>query len=213
MILEVSRSEIVETLEEAKADLNYTGEDIEINFYIDKDGNILEGNVLFGEVERISYVVESGLESITISLDEGDKVTYKETSDNNANLKFISGSTEILDLKIYSSDSDFKADYKINVDGVKLSGKIEFTNIKESKSGVSFDYNFNIDTTVVGEKIDLGVSGNVKLELKDIDVFDTTDSVNINNLTDAEQKTITDNFIKAIDNLGLQDLIDEMDNL
>lgn len=205
---EVSKTEIVESLEEAKEDINYTGEDILIVVYANKDGNILEANLVVEDTKIVKYEVENGLKSITI--DDGEaKLIYKETSDNNYNLKFIESSTEMLDLKIYSSSSDFKADYNVNVDGVKLSGKIELTNVKENNNKTSFDYNFSIDTTVAGEKIDLAVNGSVSMEFTDISVFDTSSSVNINSLTESDQTAIMNNLMKAAQNLGLQDLIVE----
>lgn len=207
-VLGIDKSELESTLNEA-TEINDASDTI-IVLYTDNLNNVIAGEFLVENIKLISFncvnkefnlIMEAEGQALTISKDKNDLV----------NVKFNDGATDILDLLIENKKYDnIKIDYRINIEGSTYSGTIEETNIKRTTDNISSNIKLTFNTSVLGNPINLSLTGSSTLSKKNIESIDTTGSIKIDDMTEAEAGEFLQNINKILEKFGLQDLLSSM---
>lgn len=200
------KSAISSALNDALKEIDFNDyETVIMNLYTDSSNKVLAGTIVTSgeEVARFEDV-----DKFKINITGGDESFSIQENNDSYVLSFKDSGTEIINLKIYKSDKDFKMDYILNIDGVKANGVLGFSNIKETKTKVSGDFEFSFNMSFMGEKIDFALDGEYSLETGNIKTFDTSNSLKVEDLTEEEQMEIYTKMQSILGRLGLGDVLD-----
>lgn len=206
--LGISESDLETSLKE-KTDLSNTAK-IVIVLYTDNLNNVIAGELLSDDTKVLSFdcvnkefnfIMEAEGQALTISKDKNDLL----------NFKFNDSTTDIIELLLeIKNNKEAKLDYRFNIEGTTFNGTIEETIIKRTKDATSGDLNITFNTSILGKPINLAIKGDYAMVKESVSEIDTTGSIKMDDMTDAEAGEFLQNLNKILEKFGLQDLLTSM---
>lgn len=195
----LTEEELRNSLEE-EIDLgNYT--EIEMNLYVNGINNhIIAGNLTQNEEVLIRFTNQEEELNILIG-DEYEFMTITKI-DNTIDFSYNDYGDEILGFTIKSDDDSMEMSISAS-DTSDVTLNLKISNMASLSNSFGANITFGMIVEDASNSVDLELSGTISIEKKELDMPDTTNSVDINSLTEEELNTIYENLYTVIENLGL----------
>lgn len=203
-ISEITGLTVDEVKEEIEASEDYNiFSSMKVILYTDGFNNVIAGSIYEGENQIVKFDNVDKL-NLTITSDE-DSIIINEIDDY-VKITCIDNDEEIITLKIYEDGK--KVDYELNVEGTKVTGTIEVNNINKLENNrVSADFKFSVSVSILGEEINISLDGSISVAKEMNDVLDTTNSIEITELSDDEINQMYIKLNSLLERFELTDLI------
>ena len=194
----LTEEELRNTLEE---EINLDGfTETKINLYVNGiNNNIIAGNLMEEEEVLIRFTNQDKLDILIGDEYEFMTITKK---DNKIDFSYNSYGEEILGFMINSNDDSIELSIRAH-DTNDVTLNLKMSNL--ASTAVTFGANVTLGLTVEDESssVDLELDGTISIDKNDLDMPDTSNSIDINSLTEEEINTIYENLYTVIENLGL----------
>ena len=198
----LTSEEIRSSLEEDIDYSNFT--DIEINLFLNNKDDIIAGNLIENEEELIKFTIEDKLFDLFIG-DEYNSITMTK-EENTLNISYNKYEEEIFFISLTDEENKETIEYRTNSYGDDMIIKVELSNIKSSENSYSADIILDYSMTSYGVESKFNLEGNMEIVNAELDNIDTTNSVNVDNLTEEESLVFYENLLELLDRIGLTDL-------
>lgn len=198
----LTSEEIKSSLEEDIDYSNFT--DIEINLFLNNKDDIIAGNLIENEEELIKFTIEDKLFDLFIG-DEYNSITMTK-EENTLNISYNKYEEEIFFISLTDEENKETIEYRTNSYGDDIIIKVELSNIKSSENSYSADIILDYSMTSYGVESKFNLEGNMEIVNAELDNIDTTNSVNVDNLTEEESLVFYENLLELLDRIGLTDL-------
>lgn len=179
---------------------------IDVVLYATKLNEVIAGSLIEDSKEYIKF--DNVKNNININFkDEEDEIEIKvNIKEDIVTINVINAGAEVAKLVMTGDDENIKCDYEINYQG-KISGTLEFKNVKSSKDSGSGDFVFTINAGIMGQNINLKLDGNYSVNKGDIETLDPNESVDINSLSENDLMSIYAKLGSILEQFGLSDLL------
>ena len=198
----LTKEEIKTSLEE---EIDYSNfKEIKINLFINKQNDVIAGNLLEKEEELIKFTSQDELFDLFI----GDEYTNMKLSKegNTLNINYNEYEEEVFSLSLTTEENKEIIEFRTNSYSDEVIAKIELNNIKYNEDSYSADILLDCRMTSYGVESILNLEGDIEIINAKLDSIDTTNSVNIDNLTEEESLIFYENLLSLLDRMGLTDL-------
>ncbi len=146
--------------------------------------------------------------NITLWEDEGKIViTIKE---NEALLTIYNGNEEEGNILYTNKDGVINIEINSNSDGSRVQVNLELKAIDSSARKISMDFKLGIVVKEQSEKYDLTMEGKMSLAKSEVEVLNTTDSINIEDLSQKDEVKIRENIEKLLEKFNLANSFGEI---
>lgn len=200
----------VEELKEALKDIDDENSysNVKIILYTDALNNVIAGSIYEEETEIIKFDCVKKA-NVTIELEQ-TKLTLTEEEDF-VHITGTNGEEEKINLKLYEENNGLKIEYEIDSNGTRVTGIIEVKNRnKLSNNEIYSDFKFSANATILGKKYAVALDGSITLTKGELQIFDTTNSKKIEELTESELTKAYVKLSSILKRLGLSDLINSL---
>lgn len=201
----VSTSDIEKGLKDALKDINFSNfKTIDIILYTTKLNEIIAGSMVEDNIEYVKFTnVNKNLN--IIFTDNKDEIIIN-SKDDLTTIKCNNGNTELFSIDIKNSKDSIKIDFLLNYEG-KFIGTLELKNMKSSKDKTTGDFILSFKTSIFGEEMDFKIDGSYSVLKGEVESLDTTNSVDINTLSESEIMGIYSKLGSILERFGLSDLL------
>ena len=194
-----TEEEIRNTLEEEIDLSNYT--EAEMNLYVNGINNhIIAGNLTENEEVLIRFTNQNDELNILIG-DDYQNMTITKIG-NTIDFSYNDYGNEILGFTIKSDDDSMEMSISAS-DTSDVTLNLKISNMASLSNSFGANITLGMIVEDASNSVDLELSGTISIEKKELDMPDTTNSVDINSLTEEELNTIYENLYTVIENLGL----------
>ena len=126
--------------------------------------------------------------------------------ENTLNISYNKYEEEIFFISLTDEENKETIEYRTNSYGDDIIIKVELSNIKSSENSYSADIILDYSMTSYGVESKFNLEGNMEIVNAELDNIDTTNSVNVDNLTEEESLVFYENLLELLDRIGLTDL-------
>ncbi len=209
-IVKMSSDELKTSInEELKREKLTTLEYLETAIYVDNFNNFL-GLSLKDSDDVINLTLKN--DNLNLKISDENTSLIVETNNDDINIKFLENNESLIEFKINDSNSeDLDMDFVINAEESKLNGKLILNNIINTTDKVAASYDINIKTALDTNYLTL--KGDFSLEKKELDLFDTSGTVKIDDLSEEEVTNMYVKIMDIMDEFGITDLLDLKGNI
>lgn len=198
--------ELKEALKDTDNENSYSN--VKIILYTDALNNVIAGSIYEEETEIIKFDCVKKA-NVTIELEQ-TKLTLTEEEDF-VHITGTNGEEEKINLKLYEENNGLKIEYEIDSNGTRVTGIIETKNKnKLSNNEIYSDFKFSANATILGKEYAVALDGSITLTKGELQIFDTTNSKKIEELTESELTKAYVKLSSILKRLGLSDLINSL---
>ncbi len=204
LILANLSGEDKEDIKTSLKDVEYDGEDVEVVLYTNRLGAVIAGVLEIDKKEILEFDYLDKMLNATVK-DDSNKLVISESNDA-INVVYTEKVKEVLNLKFYKlEENKFKMDYAIESNGAIIDGTVELIDKNNNKSdSAAGDFKFNIGINDE-KKIDFTVEGSYEISKAPV-TFNATDSVKVEDISEAEMMNIYTKLSEVLNELGLTDI-------
>ena len=195
----LSKDELTEALQEEIDYSDYT--DITINLYTNNKNEIIAGNVTEQESALIRFTNQDNEFALFIG-DEYTNFTVDKI-DNVIDIAYNEYGEEILSLSLTNDDNTQKIEINVYDYGDTYTYGLELSNVEESENTCYADFKLDFYMESYEEEISFELDGNFELEKSELESIDTTNSVDIETLTEEQALVFYENLLNVLERLGL----------
>ena len=196
-----TKEEITHILEEEVDFTNY--EDIEIALYVKGLHNVIAGTLTEGKENLIRFTYQEEVLNMLIG-DEYSNATIN-VEDNIITLSYSEYGEEILNGVLNFGKEEKQIELTTNDYGDTITLRLTLSNLEEKKDSFQSDITIDLDVNTIDAAIQISASGSLKVEKGKLPTLDVENSIDINSLSTEEQNKISENLLKVLEKLNLND--------
>lgn len=206
-----SKDTIKENIKDSLDNLDFSDYDtLEMIIYTDNFNSFLGSVISDNEGNSLRITCIDKKLNVKI-MDSNDNALIYETKDEYQTLKYTENNKTLFEFQFNNTKNELNVDYNVNVESLALNGNITLKDIINTKNKIGASYNISFNTSLDTENF--AMKGNFALEKKSLEEFDTKGSVKLEDLSEEELTKMYVTLMDIVDQFGISDLIDGMDNM
>lgn len=182
-------------------------ETLTIVLYANNLNHVLAGTIHISEEEILRFDTVNDLLTLEINIDDV-KIEFKEEKDQ-INISVKENDVELSNIEFTKSDNAFKMNLELYINGLKVKGNLDLTNIKDNKSNSSSDFSFSLNVNFLGKNYTLKLDGTLNLTKDNISKIETDEinAIEANEISAEEMTEIKNKLQEILKRFNLTKLI------
>lgn len=196
------------TLENLLNNTNFTNfETLTIVLYANNLNHVLAGTIHLADAEILRFDTINDLLTLEINIDD-IKIEFKEEKDQ-INISLKEQEVELGHIEIAQKDNATTINSELYINGLKIKGNLDLTNITNNKTTSSSDFSLNLNVNFLSKNYNLKLDGTLTLTKNNITKIETgeTNAINIDDITKEEKAEIKTKLQEILKRFNLEKLI------